>query len=351
MRQKVVIYGNCQAGALKNLFNSIESLQRSFNITNIPVHSIKPNQIGEVVEKVKQSKYFIYQPVGSYKGYEELSSMYLRKILSSKSKAISFPSIYFNGYTPHTVHLRKQDGSSFPSLQKKSNLHDRNILLSFSEGKTVEQTYEMITRKNFYNQELSTKLLNSSIKELERREKEYGLDIFVSDLILKNYQNYMLFKTVNHPTTTLLKKVGMRIANKIGINIGEEKKLILPDLLKGFSLYIYPSTRRNLNLKFTHHYYKYNNTKVGVRKSIEKSFAIYKKEKEHVQYALAGIKANDFVVKTFSLDLHEFITQLEKDISNKTKIKFITQLEKGTISRKQYVQNIYYELNKKDKVV
>ena len=341
MRQKIVLYGNCQGKALKSLFDYHHVFQKHFDIINFQVHLIKPNKIQEFTEKVKGATYFIHQPVGNYKGFQELSSNYLRNLVSNPSKAISFPSIYFDGYTPHAVHLKKKDGSRFPSLQKNSNVHDRNILFSFYEGKTINETHKLITKNDFYDQKSSLDFVNNSIKELERREKQQNLDVTVSDLVRRNYQKHLLFNTVNHPSTELLKQVAAKIATKIGIDFNKQLE-ILPNVLKVFSLFIYPSTYKNLELSFPHqYYYKYNNTKIGVKKNIEQMFALYESNRDEIEYAISGIKAHDFVAKTFALEIPEFIDQAEKEIGSNLNNELIKKLEKGETSRKEYVQNIY----------
>ena len=347
MRQKITFFGNCQGGALKSLLDSTEVIQKHFEIIAIPVHSASPDKIDEIVDTIKQSNYFIHQPINNYKGIKQFSSDYLQNILFNKVKSISFPSIYFNGYTPYAVHLRKKDGSRFISLQTNSIIHDRNILLAFYEGKTVEQTYQIIAGDSFYSKDSSLTSVNNAIQELKRREEEHNLDIVVSDIISNKYKKNLLFNTVNHPTSKLLKEVAIKIGSKIGINLDDEI-IRWPKTLKNYSLYIYPSTYKNLQLQFPHQqYYKYNSYKINVKENIEKTFALYQYNKNDIEYAVAGIKAHDFVIKTFSWDLSKFVEQADREIYPSSNDEFKQRLLTGEISRKQYIQDLYY--NCKDK--
>ena len=346
MRQKIVFLGNCQGGALKTLLDSTEVFSKHFDITKILVHSVKANNVNEIINIIKQSTYLVYQPISkNYKGIQKLSSDYLQKLLSERVKMMSFPSIYFNGYTPHIVHLRRKDGSRFLSSQE-NELHDRNIIFAFYEGKTVEQTYQNITHDSFYSKESSLNFVSNAIKELKRREKEQNIDIVVSDIIENNYQKTLLFNTVNHPTSKLLTKVAIRIANQIGVEL-DEKTIAWPNVLTTYSLYIYCSTYENLRLKFLRRpYHEYNSNKISVKDNIEQAFALYQSNQDEIEYAIAGIKAHDFTIKTFALDLPKFIAQADREICSETNYELNKQLISGKLSRKIYAQSLYYKLGK-----
>ncbi|WP_146132055.1 WcbI family polysaccharide biosynthesis putative acetyltransferase [Pleurocapsa sp. CCALA 161] len=276
--KKYTVYGNCQARILPRVLNSSKIFKSTFEYVDIKaVHMIRTEEIDYYIDQVlPHLDLFIFQPVSEkYNNNERYSTNFLLSKLKSDAISISFPSCYFNGYTPEIKHTKLiRDGVN----KDEFDYHDKNMMKYFL-SEANPQPQDFILNDKFYSEEFSLQAVEESLKELERRESsifgsEKQIDIKVSKFIRDNYQKERLFHTVNHPSKPLFIYLGKAILDFLTI---KDEVTFLKDPLAHTVYPIYESHYQNLQLKFSNSLeYKIENQDYNPTKIIEKYLEYYR---------------------------------------------------------------------------
>lgn len=246
MKKKCIIYGNCQAEALKIFLPKQKKFEEEYDIISLkPVHLLDQNDIPIIIDYMKSIDLFIYQNISeNYRGMPELGSEYLKNIMKSGAQKISFPSIYFKGFNPELVTLKNIEGGNFIS---DFAYIDINILNLTIKGANQQEIIRTISKPSFYTSQFVVDNYNSCIDELALREK--NCDFSISQYIKEFGQNARTFHVFNHPTAIILDNLSQRIFMKIFDN-KVEYDFFKKDVLSQTSYPIYNSVHNALKLKF-----------------------------------------------------------------------------------------------------
>lgn len=242
MKMKVVIFANCQSGAIGRTLQESSAFNRAYEWIFVPPVQMlnDEDKIQHLLQSTKMADVFIYQEVDNFNWPSQLKSKYLLDLLKPKCKAISIPSMYFDGYFPH---LATMQGRSGP-LNK---VHDYFIAAGFVYGMSRSQVKEMILSDSLYSASLASQFVDNSLSELEKREAH--LDVKISTYIKDHYQKRKLFNQFNHPKREVIEYVCSEILTKLGVieHSFDSDKVGYLDAVR---TPIYPSTLQGLKLQF-----------------------------------------------------------------------------------------------------
>jgi hypothetical protein len=202
------------------------------------------NKISISEEVIKKTSLFIYQPIDKF--YGEQSTDYILSKLPSDCIKIAFPYIYFKGYWPQSSENPvNKPHENYP--YGKFPYGDYNVINTISNDSIQKnKIMQELNRIDFYDEK---KLLNNIDQTIEKlKERELLTDIKVSEFIKKNYQNYYLFHTPNHPSNMIATYVTNQILEILGI--APLSQAHQSEILGNYQLPIYPSVITALNLKF-----------------------------------------------------------------------------------------------------
>lgn len=239
-----VVFANCQSRALALTLMEDSEFSSIYNWLKIPaVQNINADNIDLVLKSVCEADLLIYQPVSeSHKRHSSLSSDNILKKVKPGGTALSFPSIYFDGYFPTL--------QSFKGKSSVLNLaHDYFIAYCFSIGLNVKETVSLIRSDNLFSKSLSNNLLNQSIDNLEIKENEANVDIRISGFIKENYKKYRLFNQFNHPKRPLFKYLADAIFKELGF-VNSFVEDVGASHLDTIYVPTYKSIYKNLELEF-----------------------------------------------------------------------------------------------------
>jgi hypothetical protein len=248
------VFANCQSHALAKTLLEHQDFSQNYKLLPIPaVHELRDVDIEKVIDVVKQVDLFLYQPVASKEHrLESATSKYMLKQLKDSAQALSFPSIYFDGYFPHLATL-----GGYHSVLNQ--VHDYFIAYCFVKGMTAENCVELISSRQLYDKSTSRKLLKNTLSSLKWRERFNRIDLKVSGFIEKNYKTKRLFNQFNHPTRDIFVHLRNIILHKVGIDDGVNiaQELNASNYLSGIIAPIYTSTYYHLDLCLDESYDKY----------------------------------------------------------------------------------------------
>ena len=127
--------------------------------------------------------------------------------------SILIPSLYFDFYHPYLCYLNGEHGK----IQEPIDYHDRTLIklyLAYKESSNeeiIEKYINIFNNQIFINNSMINDILTLSLQHIEEREnifKNYIVNntkcIYSYDFIKNNYQEHLLFYSVNHPSKYLL---------------------------------------------------------------------------------------------------------------------------------------------------
>jgi hypothetical protein len=268
------IFANCQSTALAKTLLEHEEFSQKYQWIEIPaVHELGNVDIEQVAKVIQEVDLFLYQPVAtSDHRLENATSAYMLNLLKDSAQALSFPSIYFDGYFPHLATLG----------QHKSVLnlvHDYFIAYCYAKGISKANCVELIGSDELYDKRTSKKLLKATLSSLKWRERFSRIDIRVSAYIEENYKNKRLFNQFNHPKRDLFVHLCQKILEKIDVDNSEYSSLTLgkKSYLDGIITPIYRSTYKNLELSFGSDFdnYSVNKSKLELCDVVNRFYQFY----------------------------------------------------------------------------
>ncbi|MEW5838763.1 MAG: WcbI family polysaccharide biosynthesis putative acetyltransferase [Pseudomonadota bacterium] len=271
--KKLVILANCQGGALAEMLFESQEFASCYELHRIPaVQSLTDGDVGNVVAKVSDADLFIYQPVKEAPGRrKEFSSDFLLGLLKPGALAISFPSLYFDGYFPHLGSLRGL-------VSVLNRVHDYFIAYACALGLSEAACIDLIRSEELYSKELSVELLERSLNNLKEREAADKIDVTVSGYIEEGYRSRKMFYQFNHPDRGVFVYVASRILEKIGFDSGALKEGG-SSYLDAISAPLYSSTHKNLGLRFENDpctYSALGDRQLGLEQVVSEFYAFYK---------------------------------------------------------------------------
>lgn len=208
---KYVVLANCQAGPISIILDKLfDNLER---VALPAVHTITESMVKNVIDTINTVDIIFHQPIGE--SFGELSVEALKERFPHK-KFLSFPSIYFDGYFPHCMYLRKPGGGTLTGTI--GDYHDSRVVEAFLNGKSESEVVNKINR-SISDKKTSMEYITRSINTLAKREEE--LDVKISTYLEKNILTDRLFYVFNHPANVVLLQVVKQLGNCLGLLASE----------------------------------------------------------------------------------------------------------------------------------
>ena len=204
---------------------------------------------------------------------------------------LSFPVAYFTGYHPEISYLKDEDNRV---ISEPFALHDINILRLYLSGKSVSDAAQAIKDESFYSNEFLESNLDSTLKNLEKREA--NLDIKLSPFIKKTFRDSQLFHSFNHPSSDILGYVFSSVLDLVAVAREKEFSELFwnSDVLAQSSFPVYQSVSRGLELEFsTTTDYRMNKQTLTRKEVVEAYFKFYSENHEKVTALATSMAVNN----------------------------------------------------------
>lgn len=250
--KRFTVFANCQGLALATVLMSNRYFAKLYTFTRLPaVQTLTEADVPKVENLFAQCDLVIFQNVRENYKIPELSTARLLQKIRPDALAISFPSLYFNGYFPHIDNM--QGVKSILNL-----VHDYFIVFAFLQGMTISQAQEFINQDDLYSPQLSTSLFRESLTALQERENSLHTDCVITSYLEKEYSSVKLFNQFNHPSIEVFLHLAQQICDKLQIETEFDLDAIMETYkLDRISTPIYPSTHRHLKLNFKEEFGSY----------------------------------------------------------------------------------------------
>jgi hypothetical protein len=210
-RPVALIFGNCQAEALRRIMVTHQGFAETYQVLRIPaVHEISARELALIENRLPDVEVFIGQQVKSdYRGMR-LGTDQLIDRLSPNAQALRYPVAYFEGMFPFHVYVNRPgdpNGTSAPI----TDYHDLRILYAAGQGWDVPTTLRRLGELRL-DPDWIRDNAEHSLQELAKRET--NLTARLSELIRKNPTTS--FNTINHPVNDLITEVARQLLEHLG---------------------------------------------------------------------------------------------------------------------------------------
>jgi hypothetical protein len=208
-----IVYGNCQAEAIRVLLDNSPSFRACFRTQPIrAVHTVDHRTIPEVRKAVASASLIVSHPVrDGYHGFPVGSE----EILASAGEGcrrVTVPALYYDGLYPFHVYVRGPDGRA--PAAPLSVYHDLRIIYCAARGWDL-QTSLSWWREFVPSPEGVRQVAAGAREHLCAHEAE--LDVHVAPLLTAPDLHADSFLTVNHPTNAALDRVVAGVHAHLGL--------------------------------------------------------------------------------------------------------------------------------------
>lgn len=326
--KKCVIFGNCQHSQLEKYLEKTNFI-KYYNI--LQTYDCYCKNIQNLDKKTLSSlDIFIYQHVSEdFDTY--FSSNNILKMLPEYCVKICIPNFYFSGYFPqNSKSLFERKNKSYSISPTGLMVYgDKNIDSLLSNNNDYDTIYSKISNITYYDKQIITDNLSSSIKELRKREKNYNVIFSAADWIENNYKKFKICSSVNHPNNEYYLWLVKSILQYLKISDSNVDSINLAPHFNFLEQPIYPSVKYLLELTFNNEKTRFYNEDIYFQEYV----------KYYINYA-TGNKVNnkcENVINSQEIDSCKLIPCIEtvKNINKiGTKEKLLKEIN---ITRNNYI--------------
>ena len=202
-RPLLLIWGNCQAEALRVVFDTVDEL--SYRTVRVPaVHELVETDIPHVQRLAAETAVLLSQPIRA--GYRDLpiGTDDVAALLPAGGRVLHWPVVRWSGLEPFSAIVRDpNDPGADPPVVP---YHDLRTLAQAARAGADEWDVEVPA-------ETIREVAEGGLAELRRREQQ-GTDIAVSDLLTQHGAGAM--HTIDHPGNPVLLALAERILDELG---------------------------------------------------------------------------------------------------------------------------------------
>ncbi|TYQ09105.1 UNVERIFIED_ORG: hypothetical protein L601_004400000110 [Gordonia westfalica J30] len=203
-RKLLVVWGNCQAEALRIVLSSSPDLP--FRTVRVPpVHELESADMAQVEDLVRRAAIIVSQPVrAGYRGFPIGTSDLVARAPSAS--VIVWPVIRYGGLFPFQVIARHPAQPS--AVPAAVPYHDLRTVLAVRAGRGGLDEWDVdVTAERIRD------AARWSVDQLEIRERRH-CDVGISDVLLDLGADAA--HTINHPGNRVLLTLGGRILDSLG---------------------------------------------------------------------------------------------------------------------------------------
>ena len=243
-KKRFTSFGNCQAHPIAQILMFDEQFNRHFEYVPFkkPAYMLTADDQNYVFDLVSSVDMFLHQNVGEAFG-KMFSSDNLRGITKPNCQLISFPSIYFSGYTPEINYLRFIGGA----INSFSDYHDINVLSYFVKNPVtcLQNSLAQYQADDYYSPD--EVLDNAANTLLNLKEREQDCTIKVGGFIQQHWRDKRLFFSMNHPSNEVLNEVVKQVSEQL--TLPKPEAYCGAEMLGDTHLPIYHSVQKLMNFE------------------------------------------------------------------------------------------------------
>lgn len=254
-KEGCVIHGNCQTMAIIKYLNANKTFTSKYIILKTPLaFAYDDYKMLDCKELFNKTSLLLEMYIKDTNRYSpKVSTEQFEQLMPKECKKIIIPNFWFEGYFPqHT----KNEYNVLTDVDKTGLFFwgDKNVNELVKNHTRADDIIDILVEEDFYSKEELESHFAKCLQNVFESEQE--ADIKMYDYIAGNYQNQILFYSVNHPVNSVIKELVIRIILYLGLEDSVEKvffnKVEILDsrpLLKGVTETVYPAVIKYLGIE------------------------------------------------------------------------------------------------------
>jgi hypothetical protein len=211
-KTKIVIYGNCQAGIIFQLFAGNPEIYENFDVS-FQFVVMNENQIDERRQKISEADIVLAQDVRDW-------MVYPFRDIAEKKRFVQFPFLYFGALWPFDAHQNQSDDIALAARawmphHLDFDFHDSLLAKLRSEIIDPEARFQAYRNLDYKRPINIKRYLVTELARLEDIGKRHNNNIH--EFIADNFRQRRLFNTITHPTLELLVELASYICRSADI--------------------------------------------------------------------------------------------------------------------------------------
>jgi hypothetical protein len=214
---RCVVYGNCQAPALRDVLRDSPAFAAEYDVVCAPVvHTATRDDLDEVERLVRGASLIVTQPIKEHYRGMALGTDEITAAAPRGCRVIRFPVLFYRSLFPFQVHLSREPVPAPMTVA----YHDLRLLYAAAEGMGPDGALEWL--RSYVPDAGALKQLAAKVAETNRRY-ELDTDVKVFDRFTASPAMHRAsFFTINHPTRQLLRVVAEQVHSAVGLPFTDE---------------------------------------------------------------------------------------------------------------------------------
>lgn len=240
---RIIIWGNCQADALRSLLASAPRFATRYELIRIPgAHEVSLRQLRQVQRLVATAEIVVTQKIRNDYRRMPIGTEQILAHAPSRVRVITYPSMFYAGLHPYLVYVHATGELGTPAPMTEG-YHDLRFIAAAGAGVADADAARWLADNPGDPGELR-RYAAEGVGELARREK--SMDAKVAHMI--EALGDRAFWTVNHPSNAILAAAANQIATQVGFDAAIPHEHLADELLSDVVAPVHEDVRSGLGL-------------------------------------------------------------------------------------------------------
>jgi len=244
--RKLIVYGNCQAGAVHSILNAVPAITERFEVVEHHLW-VEGEALDKQLRDFDDADILLQQNVRNWRWHP------LYNKVPEHIKVVRFPFCYFAALWPFDGFVFGQDEKMLAIARAYAG--PGQFPFGFQDGllgrlrETIPDAAERFSRYKALDLPDIPDIARYAEFEAARvlaDDKRLGFTI--GQFMLDNYRRERLFHAIVHPSAKLMRHLGQELLNRIGFDISESEIPQYPDYLSGYQVPLHPKVITALQL-------------------------------------------------------------------------------------------------------
>jgi len=211
-RPIALVYGNCQAEALRQILLTHPAFAQRYHLPRIPrVNDITPHVLARIQSRLSEVEVLIAEEIEPGHRGMDLGTEQLVARLPGSATVLRYPVAHFEGAFPFQVYVDRGDQPRLAVSAPMTDYHDLRTLYAASRGWNLGTTLRRLDELRLDPQWVRDNA-ERSLKQLSRQEAAGTAQLTT---FIRRHPTTS-FLTINHPANGLVSEVARQLLTQLG---------------------------------------------------------------------------------------------------------------------------------------
>ena len=246
--RKLIVYGNCQAGAVHSILSAIPAITQQYKVV---VHNlwVEGEELENQIRDFDDADIFLQQNVRNWRWHP------LCDKLPAHVKVIRFPFCYFAAIWPFDAFVFGKDELMLERARAHKGPGEfpfgfQDGLLGRLRNEIANPTERLMRYRALDVSDLPDIARYAEFEAARVTAEDRRLGFTIGHFMVENYRKHRLFHAIVHPHRQLMRRLGYELLAHMGITMAEADIPEYPDYLARYQVPIHPKVISALKLEW-----------------------------------------------------------------------------------------------------